>query len=107
VGVAFPFERNKDEFETSLGKRTKLPPDAYALHALNNPDKHRPSLVPVNMQTLTNMTGIMVFCGIILTVGPRAVRRFALDIDSNFSQSDHSKGQELGWRRFPNDHGKK
>jgi hypothetical protein len=69
----------------------------YALHALNNPDKHHPGLVPVNMQTVTNMTGVGTYRGMILTIGPRTGRHFALDADGHFSQADHSKrpGLEL------------
>lgn len=69
----------------------------YALHALNNPDKHHPGLVPVNMQTVTDMTGVGTYSGMILTIGPRTGRHFALDADGHFSQADHSKrpGLEL------------
>jgi hypothetical protein len=107
-GVAFPFGRNREEFEISLGKQTKLPLDArkligtlkpyrggnallYALHALNNPDKHHPGLVPINMQTITGVEAIAAYRGMVLTIGPRTGRHLAIDMDNNFSQSDKTK----------------
>jgi hypothetical protein len=110
--VSFPFGRNRDEFRTSLARQKKLPTDAlkmietlkpyktgnkllYALHTLNNPDKHHPGLIPINMQMITNMTAVGVYRGMVLTVGPRSGRHLALDADGHFSQSDHSKRPAL------------
>jgi hypothetical protein len=108
-GVGFPFGETKDKFQAQLAKQEKLPPGArdmiaalqpykvggnallYGLHALNNPDKHHPGLVPINMQTSTALNELMVGGGQILTVGPRTGRHFALDANYNLSQADHAK----------------
>jgi hypothetical protein len=108
-GVAFPFGRTRDEFKTAIAKQKKLPPDAlkmievlkpyrvggnallYALHALNIPDKHHPGLVPVNLQTLTDMQTLIVRKGYVLTFGPRTGRHMILDTDNNMAQPDSKK----------------
>ena len=107
-GVAFPFGRNRGEFEASLVKQTKLSADVrkaiatlkpyktgnpllYALHALNNPDKHHPGLIPINMHTGTKITGFGVYNrGMLLSIGPRSGRHLAVDMDNHFSQSENS-----------------
>jgi hypothetical protein len=109
-GVAFPFGRTKYEFKIALGKQKKLPADAvemikvlkpyrtkgnallYAIHAINNPDKHHPGLVPVNLQSVASGDSIGTHNkGMILTIGPRTGCHFALDMDGNFSQSNISQ----------------
>jgi hypothetical protein len=108
-GVAFPFARDRDEFDASLAKQTKLPINVrdaikvlrpyrkngnallYAIHALNNPDKHHPGLVPINRQTISNMTAIAVYRGSVLTIGPRTGRHFITDSNGNLVQPDKSK----------------
>ena len=120
-GVAFPFGRTRDEFKTALSKQEKLPADAramieilkpyreggnavlYAIHALNNPDKHRPGLIPVNLQTVSDTDTISLQKGAILTFGPRAGRHLILDMDGNLIQTDGSKAPGLmisGQTRF-------
>src|SRR5579864_1970755 len=98
-GVSFPFGRDRSEFEVALAKQTKLSADVrsaiailkpyktgnpllYALHALNNPDKHHPGLIPINMHTGTKVTAFGVYNkGILLSIGPRTGRYFAVDMD--------------------------
>jgi hypothetical protein len=107
--VEFPFGRTKDEFETALGKQKKLPPDAkamiaalrpyrvrgnvllYTIHALNRPDKHRPGLIPINLQTISRMERLELVSGAVLTIGPRTGLHLALDANGNFSQPNLSK----------------
>jgi hypothetical protein len=107
-GVSFPFGRNQKKLETSLRKQTKLSADVrdaiaalkpyktgnprlYALHALNNPDKHHPGLVPVNMQTVTSATAFGVHRGMLLSVGPRTGRHFVADMNNDLWQPDKTK----------------
>lgn len=108
-GVAFPFGRTKDEFKTALSKQDKLPADVrpmleilkpyrnggnallYAIHALNKPDKHRPGLVPVNLQTVSGGDTIATYKGAILSIGPRTGYHFIADMDGNLVQPDISK----------------
>jgi hypothetical protein len=108
-GVSFPFGRDRKEFQASLDKQTKLIANVrnaiailkpyktggnsllYALHALNNPDKHHPGLVPINVHTGTRVTAFGVHRGMLLSIGPRTGRHFAVDMDNNFSQSDRTK----------------
>jgi hypothetical protein len=111
--VGFPFGRTRDEFKTALNKQKK-PPDAlkmiqvfkpyrvggnallHAIHALNTPDKHRPGLIPINLQTISNMDTVGVHgAGAILTLGPRTGLHFVVDMDGNFSQADKSKAPAL------------
>lgn len=85
-GVAFPFGRNLQEFETALGKQKKLPADArdliralkpykggndllWALHYLNKRDKHRSHLVPINMPSETSVSYICFWKGLPLVIG--------------------------------------
>jgi hypothetical protein len=106
--VAFPFGRTCDEFKLALSKQKKLPADArklietvkpwkggnnllYALHVLNNSDKHHPGLVPINLETLTDIKSLIVRNGMILTLGPRTARHLVMDKDFNMSQPDVSK----------------
>jgi len=114
-GVAFPFGRTQNEFTIALGKQRKLPADAlqmiellkpykvegnallYAIHALNNPDKHHPGLMPINLQSVTSSEAIGVFRGMLLTFGPRTGCHLAMDMDGNWSQSNvaHIPGFEI------------
>jgi hypothetical protein len=111
--VAFPFGRTADDFKSALAKQKKLPPEAielienlkpyqdggntllYAIHSLNQPDKHRPGLVPINLHTTANMTEIGVFSGMALTVGPRSGQHLIRDSDGNLSQADRVKRPEF------------
>jgi len=113
--VAFPFGRTQDEFVKALGKQKKLPADAiqmiealkpykakgnallYAIHALNNPDKHRPGLVPINLKSVASVDAIGIWKGMLLTFGPRAGRHFVLDENGDWSQSklDQTPGLEI------------
>jgi hypothetical protein len=109
-GVAFPFGRTRDEFETALGKQVKLPADArkmieilkpyrddggnkllFALNAINRGDKHRPGLVPINLQTSINLDTIITRKGAILTLGPRSGLHLVSDMNLNFRQSNVAK----------------
>ncbi len=67
----------------------------YAIHALNSPDKHRPGLVPINMQTVVGADEIAVYKGMILTFGPRSGRHLVVDMDGNLSQPDKTKAPGL------------
>jgi hypothetical protein len=104
--VAFPFGRTRDEFKTALSKQKKLPADAlkmievlkpykvkgnallHAIHGLNNPDKHRPGLIPINLQSVASGDTIGVWKGLLLTFGPRTGCHLAMDMDGNWSQSN-------------------
>ena len=119
-GVSFPFGRDQKEFEANLAGQKKLSPDVhkaiaipkpyktgnpllYALHALNNPDKHHPGLVPVNMQTVTRAGMCRVFKGKLLTIGPRTGRHVIAEMDGNFSQLDEAKRPGVILARDPMD----
>lgn len=107
--VSFPFGRTKQFFEANLAKEKKLPADAkkliaklkpygvggntllYALHRLDVSDKHYPGLIPINLNTVTNFSQLVVRSGAILSIGPRTGNHFIVDANRNFFQPDISK----------------
>jgi hypothetical protein len=113
TGIGFPFGNDQDRFEAALAGQKKLTDDAramisalkpyktgnallFALHALNNPDKHHPGLIPIAMQSVTGMTGVTIYNkGMVLSIGPRTGRHLVVDANNNFVQPKHAKRPAL------------
>jgi hypothetical protein len=88
TGVEFPFGLTINDFETSLRKQKKLPPDGttmvrelkpykggdpllWLLHSANRRDKHRMGLVPVNLRTAGKVSYLSLRYGQALVIGSR------------------------------------
>jgi hypothetical protein len=111
-GVAFPFGRCEDEFQTALRKQEEFLPPAiikiieaeepykggndllFNLNLLNRDDKHRPRLVPINLRsTATKLTKLTVLSGGPLVLGSRAA--------TNIRVAKRSTPEELAKRTYP------
>jgi hypothetical protein len=109
--VEFPFGLNFGEFETSIGKQKKLPPDAiqmirnlqpynggdpllWLLHSINRRDKHRMGLVPVNLRTTGAVSYLSVWYGQALVIGSRGGQR--LSVEKRFSDVEYLRLAGVG-----------